>query len=76
MDIHENFRSAITVFEVWCNDGYEWLVQKENDCTNKWHRAEDIVNPGKRASDKNGFDNVKKYRTNAQPGDWAEVFDF
>jgi hypothetical protein len=29
--VHENFRGAIRTYEIWCNDGYDWLVQEEGD---------------------------------------------
>lgn len=69
---HENFRGAIKTFEVWCNDGYNWLVQEEGeDC---WVPAETITNVGSKANNKNAFTRVRKYETGLKKGDWSKVF--
>ena len=40
----ENLRSAVTEFEVWCNDGYDWLVQSKN--SDKWVSSGECISAG------------------------------
>ena len=70
--VKENFRSAVRTFEVWCNDGYDWLVQEEGQ--DAWKNARFVTTPGARADDPNAFKFVRKYSTGATKGDWSKIF--
>jgi hypothetical protein len=72
--VHENFRGAIRTYEVWCNDGYDWLVQEEGD-DECWVPATNIVNPGTNAYDVGGFSRVKKYHTFLGKGQWSKIIN-
>ena len=56
-------RSRIDKFEVWCNDGNDWIVVDDN---NEWKKAADVLKFTKQCHDANDlkpFKDVKKFKT-------------
>jgi hypothetical protein len=41
---HQNIRSAVTEFEVWCNNGYDWLTQRDH--SEKWKPVQECATAG------------------------------
>ena len=70
--MYEELHGAVRQFEVWCNDGKNWLVQ--DAVTNQWVVAETIITPTDEADEVNGFLNIKKYNTNVGKN-WDQIYE-
>jgi len=61
---------AIKEFEIWCNNGRNWLVQDQSD--DSWVVAETIIHPTSSTSTED-FSSIKKYDTGAT-NEWEKIF--